>query len=174
MLYFSNCLLSLVKVGDCSMSTNNPSDQQLLLTKIKTKRQQISEYLSKTEPRHSSLINSSIFASALAAALTAAPGVGGEPLISSMKKIVTFGIPIWQMLCILATILSTLAVIANGVLKSYNMTSKITSARSCDAKLEAIQTMLELGQVDVEEAAQDYTQCLVEIPHVLRGENSRR
>jgi len=159
------------------MSTKNLSDEQLLLTKIKTKRQQISEYLAKTEPRYYLLMNCSIFGSAVAAALTAGPAFGGESFISFIKEkeiMVSFGKPIWQMLCLVATILSTLAVIAFGILRSYRITSKISSARSCDAKLEGIQTMLELGQANVEQATQDYTQCLVEIPHVLREKKSRQ
>lgn len=34
-------------------------------------------------------------------------------------------------------------------------------------------TKLQLGKIDVEEATQNYTQCLVEIPHVLRKNKSR-
>lgn len=146
--------------------TRETQEEDVLLAKIKTKRQQLSDYLAKTEPRHSTLILCSIVAGALSAALTAGPGVGGENFIDAAADVASFGIPLWQVLCLAATVLSVLAVVANGLLKSYDLTSKIASARTCDAKLEGIQTMLELGQSDVEQATQQYTQCLAEMPHV--------
>lgn len=145
---------------------NNTTEEDVLLAKIKTKRQQLSNYLAKAEPRHSAMITCSIVAGALAAALTAGPGVGGEGFIASAQGVVSFGIPVWQVLCLAATVLSATAVVANGMLKSYDMTSKIASARTCDAKLEGIEIMLELGQADLKQATQHYTQCLAEMPHV--------
>ena len=144
----------------------NKSDADALLTKIRTKRQELADYLAKSEPRHLRLINYSIVSGALAAALTAGPGIGGDGFINSVKSIVSFGIPIWQALCLIATILSVAAVVINGMLKSHDLASKITSARSCDAKLEGLETMLELAQVNVEQATPLYTQYLTEIPHV--------
>ena len=144
----------------------NKSDADALLTKIRTKRQKLADYLAKNEPRHFRLMNYSIVSGALAAALTAGPGIGGDEFINSVKSIVSFGIPIWQALCLMATILSVAAVIINNMLKSDDLTSKITSARSCDAKLEGLETMLELAQVNVEQATPLYTQYLTEIPHV--------
>lgn len=144
----------------------NKSDADVLLAKIRTKRQELANYLAKSEPRHLRLINYSIVSGALAAALTAGPGIGGEGFINSVQGIVSFGIPIWQVLCLIATILSVAAVVINGMLKSHDLTSKITSARSCDAKLEGLETMLELAQVNVEQATPLYTQYLTEISHV--------
>lgn len=137
-----------------------------LLKKIKTKRREVAEYLKKYEPRHSRLITISIVAGALAAATTAGPGVGGGGFIEAAKGVVSFGIPVWQVLCLLATILSMSAVIANGMLKSKDMTSKISQVRGCDAKLEGLEIMIELKQIDVEQAASLYTQYLTEIPEV--------
>lgn len=151
--------------GDCKMPENK-SGADALLKKIRTKRQELADYLAKNEPRHLRLINSSIVAGALAAALTAGPGIGGDGFINSVKGIVSLGIPIWQVLCLVATILSVAAVVINSMLKSHDLTSRITSARSCDAKLEGLETMLELEQINVEQATPLYTQYLTEITHV--------
>ena len=137
-----------------------------LLKKIRTKRRRIADYLTKNEPRRARLINSSIISGALAAALTAGPGIGGGVFIDSVKDIVSFGIPIWQALCLAATILSVAVVIINGMLKSRELSSEIINARSCDAKLEGLETMLDLAQVDVAQATRLYTEYLTEIPHV--------
>jgi hypothetical protein len=147
------------------MSRNN-KDEEALLAKIKAKRKILADYLVKSEPRQSRLINFSIVTGALAAALTAGPGIGGNGFVDSFKNIMSFGVPIWQVLCLIATALSVAAVVINGVLKSDDMSAKIISTRNCDAKLEGLETMLELGQVSVEQAAPVYTQYLNEIPHL--------
>ncbi len=141
-------------------------DTDALLKKIKAKRQDVADYLDKNEPKQSRLMKTSIVSAALAAALTAGPGIGGGGFINALKGVVSFGIPIWQVLCLVATLLSVAAVVANGILKSYNLTSKIAKVRSCDAKLEGLETMLELKQIDVEQATSRYTQYLTEIPQV--------
>ncbi|WKN43883.1 hypothetical protein [Tunicatimonas pelagia] len=144
----------------------NATDEDVLLAKIKTKRQELANYLRKTEPQNTKLINSSIIAGALAAAITAGPGVGGEGFISSAKDVVSFGVPVWQALCLAASVLSVIAVIANGMLKSNGLAAKISKTQLCDAKLEGLETMLELRQVDMKQALQLYTQQLSEISHI--------
>lgn len=146
--------------------SNNNKDAEALLAKIRAKRKLLADYLIKNEPRQSRLITVSIISGAVAAALTAGPGIGGDGFVDSMKSIVSFGIPIWQVLCLIASLFSIAAVVINGMLKSNDMTTKINSARNCDAKLEGLETMLELTQVSVEQAAPVYTQYLTEIPHV--------
>lgn len=142
------------------------NDADALLGKIKAKRRKIAEYLKKNEPKHSRFITISIVAGALAAALTAGPGVGGSGFIETASGLVSFGIPVWQVLCLLATLLSMSAVITNGLLKSNDLTSKIAQVRGCDAKLEGLEIMLDLEQIDLKQAASLYTQYLTEIPHV--------
>lgn len=138
----------------------------MLLTKIRNKRKELADYLARTEPRNSRLINFSIIAGALSAALTSGPAVGGDGFISSVNSTVSFGIPVWQVLCLGATILSITVVVANGMMKSNNLTTKLATTRTCDAKLEGLETMLELEQIDLKQAAQLYTQCLTEVSHI--------
>jgi len=146
--------------------TEEVNEIDTLLKKIRTKRQEVASYLNKSEPRQSRLIKTSIISTALAAALTAGPGLGGNGFIDALKGIVSFGIPVWQALCLVATLLSVVSVVTNGILKSYDLTSRIMNVRSCDAKLEGLETMLELRQIDVEQATSLYTQYLTEIPRV--------
>ncbi len=58
------------------------------------------------------------------------------------------------------------AVIANGLLKTNDLTSKITQVRGCDAKLEGLEIMLDMNQIELKQATSLYTQYLTEIPHV--------
>lgn len=142
------------------------NDADVLLERIKTKRREVADYLNRYEPKQSRFITISIVAGALAAALTAGPGVGGSGFIETASGLVSFGIPIWQVLCLLATLLSMSAVITNGLLKSNDLTSKIAQVRGCDAKLEGLEIMLDMEQIDLKQAASLYTQYLTEIPHV--------
>jgi hypothetical protein len=142
------------------------NDKDALLEKIESKRGEVSDYLKKNEPRHSRYITISIVAGALAAALTAGPGVGGTGFIESAKGVISVGIPVWQVLCLVATLLSMSAVIANGLLKARDLTSKITQVRGCDAKLEGLEIMLDMEQIDLKQATSLYTQYLTEIPHI--------
>ncbi len=57
-------------------------------------------------------------------------------------------------------------VVTNSILKTQDPSSEIASVRICDAKLEGLETMFELKQVDVEQATSLYTQYLTEIPLV--------
>lgn len=52
------------------------------------------------------------------------------------------------------------------MLKSNDLASKINGARSCDAKLEGLETMLELSQINVKQATPLFAQYLAEVPHV--------
>lgn len=141
-------------------------DVDTLLKKIKTKRQELTDYLARNESRHSLLVNSSIVFGALTAAVTVGPGVGGNGFIDTVKDAVPFGIPVWQLLCLLAATLSVAAVITNSMLKSQNLTVKIASARSCSSKLEGLEALLELRQMEVKQAAPLYTQYISEVHHV--------
>jgi hypothetical protein len=142
------------------------NEAEALLEKIKVKRRQVADYLNKNEPRQSRLITFSIVAGAMAAALTAGPGVGGSGFIDTARGVVSFGVPVWQVLCLLATIFSVSVVIVNGMLKSNDLISKISQARGCDAKLEGLEIMLNLNQIELKQAASLYTQYLTEISHI--------
>jgi hypothetical protein len=141
-------------------------DTDALLDRIKTKRREVSDYLKHNEPKQSRYIMISIVAGSLAAALTAGPGFGGTGFIDTASGLFTFGIPVWQALCLLATLLSVSAVISNGLLKSNDLISKVSQARGCDAKLEGLEIMLDMEQIELKQAASLYTQYLTEISHV--------
>lgn len=142
------------------------NETEVLLEKIKLKRRKVADYLNKNVPRQSRLITISIVAGALAAALTAGPGVGGSGFIEAARGAVSFGVPVWQALCLLATLFSVAVVIVNGMLKSNDLISKISQARVCDAKLEGLEIMLNLNQIGLKQATSFYTQYLTEISHI--------
>ncbi|REL33390.1 hypothetical protein DYD21_11480 [Rhodohalobacter sp. SW132] len=141
-------------------------DTDTLLKRIKTKRREVADYLNQNEPKQSRYIMISIVAGTLAAALTAGPGFGGSGFIDTASGLFSFGVPVWQVICLLATLLSMSAVISNGLLKSTDLTSKISQVRGCDAKLEGLEIMLDMEQIELKQATSLYTQYLTEISHV--------
>ena len=147
------------------MATTQNSTE-ILLNKIQNKRAEIDSFLASKEPRNKRLTNIAIICGAIASVLTAGPALGGKTFTALISD--SFGLtsPAWQLLCLAATIFSVTATIAINMSKSSDIRSKIDSARGCEAKLEGLQTLLELKQIEIQQAASLYASYLTEIPHV--------
>jgi hypothetical protein len=72
----------------------------------------------------------------------------------------------WRILFSLAALLSLVSVIAANLYKSHDMASNLNKARACDAKLEGLETLLELNRITLDEAATQYTQFLPDISFI--------
>lgn len=148
--------------------TGTPDEMEKLQQQIAAKRKELATFLEKTEPKNTLLMTTSIVCGALAAALTAGPGVGGDGFVAQVNISESLGVPLWQILCLLASVMSVTAVIANGFLKFSDLTGKISEARMNDAKLEGLETMIEFGQIDLAQATREYTECLTKMAHIQR------
>ena len=140
------------------------SPKESLLRKITGKRLEIRSFISKTEPRNTRLINIATICSAIATSLTAAPAFGGKPLSAWLTK--TLGLeqlPVWQLLCFGAMGCSFAAMVAGNMLKSHEITSKLLRAQATNAKLEGLETLIELDQTDIENASSLYSQYLNDV-----------
>jgi len=144
-----------------------PQDStEILLEKIQDKRYEIDTFLATKEPRNRRLTNIAIICGAIASVLTAGPALGGNTFTALISNALGLSSPAWQLLCLAATIFSVTATIAINMSKSSDIRSKIDSARGCEAKLEGLQTLLELKQIEIAQAASLYSNYLTEIPHV--------
>lgn len=134
--------------------------KQQLLSRIHQKRSEIRVFLETNEARNRRLVNTAIFASAIAAAFTAGPAFGGSTMTAWLTE--TFGLasPAWQLLCLGATVCSVAAAITTNLSKSHDLGARIAQAQACDAKLEGLETLIELNQVDIEEATAQYAASL--------------
>jgi hypothetical protein len=65
-------------------------DEELLLAKIEDERVQIESYLRRARPRHARLTVITLVSTALAAALTAGPALGGQDFTTWAAR--TFGL----------------------------------------------------------------------------------
>ena len=69
-----------------------------LLARIRKKRAQMETFLATSRPRKRRLLNTTIFGGSLAAALTAAPAIGGQSFTAWLT--VTLGQPdAWNQMC---------------------------------------------------------------------------
>lgn len=145
------------------MSTKKNA-KKALLQKITAKRGIIQAFLSKENPRSKRYISITIICSAIAAALTAGPAFGGKTFTAWFTDIFGLNSPTWQLLCLGATGFSVAAVIATNLSKSHDVASKIQRAQTADAKLEGLETLIEMDHIDAEKASSLYVQYLNDIP----------
>jgi hypothetical protein len=133
-----------------------------LLTQIRTKRERVEAVVAAALPRKRRLLNLSIIGGALAAVLTTAPAVGGQPFVAWVK--VTLGLtgPAWQLLCATAAVCSVVATVSTQLLKSHSLEERVFRGQSCRAKLEALEVGLSTGQMDLRSATAEYMKCLEE------------
>jgi MFS family permease len=141
------------------MPETAPTD---LLETVRQKRRQVNAFLAAAVPRKRRLMNITIVAGALAAALTAAPAAGGQPFTAWMTSAMGLTSPSWRLLCGAASIFSIMATVATQLLKSNSLEERITRAQSCRAKLEVLEIGIAAGQVDTARATAEYLQCVQE------------
>ena len=139
--------------------TNAMSNEELL-NRIRQKRTQIETFLSVARPRKRRLLNLTIVGGTLAAALTAAPAVGGQSFTAWLTGALGLSSPSWRILCGAASVCSVMATVATQLLKSHNIEENVTRAQGCRAKLEVLEVGLSLGQLDVPQATAEYLKCV--------------
>ncbi|HEX5110771.1 MAG TPA: hypothetical protein VFV95_20110 [Vicinamibacterales bacterium] len=133
-----------------------------LMSRITEKRAQLDAFISKMKPRKQRLVNLSIVAGLLAAALTVGPAAGGASFTGWLTKTFALSAPAWQILCAGAAVCSLTATASTQLLKSQNVEEHVTKALSVRAKLEVIEISLAAGQIDVPQATTEYIRCVEE------------
>jgi hypothetical protein len=131
-----------------------------LVTRIRQKRVQLETFLSTARPRKRRLLNVTIVGGSLAAALTAAPALGGPSFTAWLTGVLGLASPSWRVLCGAASVCSVMATVATQLLKSHNIEEHVTRAQGCRAKLEVLEVGLTMGQLDARQATTEYLKCV--------------
>jgi hypothetical protein len=139
--------------------TNTMSNEELV-SRIRQKRAQMERFLSAARPRKRRLLNTTIVGGTLAAALTAAPAVGGQSFNAWLTAALGLASPSWRFLCAAASVCSIMATLATQLLKSHNIEENVTRAQGCRAKLEVLEVGLTMGELDVRQATTEYLKCV--------------
>jgi hypothetical protein len=136
-----------------------------LLKRIKDRRRSIRTFVKNLEPKGILLTNVNIVCSAIATFLTGLPAILGDTLLNSIGGS-SPNSSSWRILCAFAALFSLVSVIVANLYKSHDIASNLNKARACDAKLEGLETLLELNRITLDDAATQYTQFLPDISFI--------
>jgi len=139
--------------------TRTPVD---LASRIAEKRSQVQTFIAGAVPRKRRLLNLTILAGTLAAALTAGPAAGGASFTGWLTKVLGLTAPSWQLLCGLASVCSLTASVSTQLLKSQQIEEHVVRAQNCLAKLEVLEIGLAAGDIDSARATTEYARCVEE------------
>ena len=136
-----------------------------MLKRIRNKRRSIQSFVNNLKPRGTRLTNFNIVCGAIATVLTAAPAIGGKTVIEALGSSDPDAAA-WRIPFALAALFSLLSTIAANLYKAQDIASRLSKAEACDARLEGLETFLELDQITVNDAATKYAGYIAEIPFV--------
>jgi len=140
----------------------------VLLAQVRTKRAEVDRFLSRAVPQRRRLLNTTIVGGTVAAALTAAPAVGGQTFTKWLTVSFDLTAPAWQLLCGAAAVSSIAATVATQVLKSNNVDEHVARAQTCRARLEVLEVGLSTGRIDRSQATTDYMKCVEDVAFIDR------
>jgi hypothetical protein len=139
-----------------------------LLWRIETRRASVQAYLRERRPRTRRLATITVVLSSLAAVFTAGPALGGQSFADSVQAI--FGLnddtTVWRVLCLLALLVSVGAAVLTNLGKANDDVARLSSAEAANTELEGLSSLLQFGELTVEDGAKLYQQYSVKIPFV--------
>jgi hypothetical protein len=141
--------------------------REKLQQRIRDKKDQIEEFLRKTQPRSDRLTIASIVSAGLAGLLTAGPAAGGPSFTQALTQTLGTTSPSWRLLCAAATILSFIATTALAVHKVQDLTNKVARAQAAHAKLEALETLLDTTDIPISKAADQFARIVPDVSFAL-------
>jgi len=144
---------------------SNPETYNSFLKRIKNRRRSIKLFVKNLQPKGARLTNFNIICSAIATILTAAPVIGGKTLLDVFGASNSNSLN-WRIFFAVASVFSLMSTIAANVYKSHDMASRLAKAQTCDAKLEGLEALLEAQQIDLKNAATQYTQLISDISFI--------
>ena len=137
-----------------------------LLNKVRNRRIGLQRYIRTEEPKNKRLLNIAIVCGILATLLTGIPALGGEKAIKQIKSQTNPVIPVWQIMCIGASVCTSIATAATSYKNSHDTSNKIAKAQVCDSKLEMLELLLETRQIENKQAIEKYGEYVSEVSFV--------
>lgn len=146
-----------------------------LLEEIDTQQKCVDAYLDGAKPRFSRLTTVNIVASAVAAALTAGPAMGGPSFTETLQRILSLSeqATVWRVLCLGATLLSIAAAVSLSLLKADNLPGHVAVAEAARTHLRALQIRLK-GDEDVPRARGELADIVTSVPFVGAGHRTAK
>jgi hypothetical protein len=139
-----------------------------LMRRIETRRAGVQAFLRDQRPRTRRRSNVTLVFSSLAAIFTAGPAVGGDTFAEGVQK--ALRLPndsiVWRVLCLLALLVSVGSAVLATLSKSQDDVARLSTAEAANAELEGLSSLLEFGQLSVQDGVKLYQQYSVKIPFV--------
>ncbi len=137
--------------------------RQQLLQRIQARRVSITAFVRDLERQGRRLLHLHTICTAVVIAFMAPPGLGGPGVLTRMQQ--WFALPtlssVWQPLCLAALLLSIVAIMTTRY--TSHIAKRLRKAEACDRELEALEALVESGQIPVSEAEKRYQQYVTEI-----------
>jgi MFS family permease len=139
-----------------------------LLWRIEARRAAVQAFLHHHRPRTRRRATMTIVLSSLAAVFTAGPAVGGETFAGAVQQAFRLSSDsyVWRVLCLGALLVSVAAAVLTNLGKSQDDVARLGTAEAANAELEGLTTLLQFGQLSVQDAVKLYQQYSVKIPFV--------
>ena len=130
-----------------------------IMSWIRAKRGNLDRYLARAVARRRRCLTLTVVTGTLAAALTAAPALGGKPVADWLTVVFGLSSPAWRLLCAAAMICSLTATIATQLVKSHNVDEHVSRAQSAGARLEILEIGLSSREFDYAAVVEECKQC---------------
>jgi type II secretory pathway pseudopilin PulG len=139
-----------------------------LLWRIESRRASVQEFLRANRPRIRRRATLAAVLSSLAALFTAGPAFGGEKFSTGVQN--AFGLVsdsyVWRVLCLLALLVSVASAVLTNLGKTQDDAGRLSSAEAAGAELEGLTSLLQYGQLTVQDGVKLYQQYSVKIPFI--------
>ncbi len=147
------------------MIDTKPDEVVVLLSRIRRRRHNIRVFVEHLQPTGRLLTNVNIVFGALATVFTVTPAIGGKALLDVIGESNPDSLT-WRWLFGLAALFSLLSTIAAKLYKSRDIATRLAAAQTGNAKLAGLETLLELEQLPVRKAAEEYNRVNSEVGFV--------
>jgi hypothetical protein len=142
--------------------------QEVLIGRIEGRRAELAAFLREHRPRNRRRANVTLVLTSLAAVFTAAPAVGGDKFTTAVEHGLGLNsdTAVWRTLCLAALLVSAGAAVMTNIGKSRDDTEQIGAVQAARAELDGLRTLLEFGQLSIEDAVKLYQQYSGAVPFV--------
>jgi hypothetical protein len=139
-----------------------------LIDEIDMRRRAIDQYLDAKRPVSNRLTTISVISSCVAAALAAAPAVGGTGFADVVGNGLAIGRSetVWRLLCLAAVAASIAAAISANLSKSSDLTERVAAAEAASSSLDGLRARLLFSRLPVADAVQQYQEVIARVPWV--------
>lgn len=146
-------------------------EQQLrqdLSARIHQRRGSVLNFLRTARPRRNRLTNISIVGSALAAAFTVGPALGGTKFTGAVQALFSLrdDAIVWRVLCLAAVLLSLAAALATNLANSHALAAQVSAAEAASAELDGLESALSFGQMPTDNAIELYRQYAAKVAFI--------